>query len=44
MDTQEPSGIIKVYYCSACPGIYTKDASCPSCNTDNNQLGFYEKY
>jgi RNA polymerase subunit RPABC4/transcription elongation factor Spt4 len=42
METYKSFGTIKIYYCKACPGIYTKERSCPSCNTDNQEIGWVE--
>ena len=35
-----PPGSTIVYYCYECPGIYTKDSSCPTCNTVNQSFGW----
>ena len=37
------SGLTVIYYCSECFGIYTKDSSCPTCNTENKSIGWVEK-
>lgn len=38
-----PSGLTVIYYCAECPGIYTKESSCPTCNTENKSIGWVEK-
>jgi predicted RNA-binding protein with PUA domain len=43
METFKSSGNIKIYWCRSCPGIYTKERSCPSCNTENQEIGWVEK-
>jgi RNA polymerase subunit RPABC4/transcription elongation factor Spt4 len=33
---------IKVYYCSNCPRVYTKDIECPMHNTTNKEIGWVQ--
>ena len=38
-----PPGLtVDVYYCRKCPGIYTKEFSCPTCGTENEKIGWVQ--
>lgn len=40
METYKSLGVIKIYWCRSCPGIYMNERSCPLCNTDNQEIGW----
>lgn len=34
--------MVDIYWCRSCPNIYTKERSCPVCNTENLKIGWLE--
>jgi RNA polymerase subunit RPABC4/transcription elongation factor Spt4 len=44
METYKSPGIIIIYWCNGCAGIYTKDRSCPFCGVDNKEIGWVQEY